>query len=149
MIDQQQLQDNRANALKNLKVAQAESAELKKEKDKLEARLKEIDQRIIQLHGTHYSRGGLMDTLKADLDKAELEIKHSTSRPVVWAERNWCNGDYVVEKVTAKRIYVCRFGSTRPDLFNLDGTTVSKGSRDRIDIAKTFPEGLANWTGAK
>jgi len=144
-MNQETLDSNLAVAKKNLKVTSQELSNLRVEHKQLEHRLGEVNARLQQLVGTHYQRGGLIDTLKQAVAKAELELEHTKARPVHWIERSWCSGDYLVQKVTGKRIYVCVFGSTRAEIFNLDGTTVSRTGRAKIDMTKTFPEGVENF----
>lgn len=67
------------------------------------------------------------------------EYAESTATPSGWSRDL---PTYIVEKVTKKRIYVRKKGEDQSLQFEHDGTNVGRYQRDRIDIAKTFPQGV-------
>lgn len=65
--------------------------------------------------------------------------KEPTSKPSSWGPDS---APYVVDKVTAKRIYIRKKGGDQVSQYGHDGKSVSRYQRDQIAIAKTFPEGI-------
>ena len=61
---------------------------------------------------------------------------------VVWETPPYSSEDWIVVKVTSKRIVIRRIGRTCCEQFNRDGTAVSKYSTGVIDIEATFGKRL-------
>jgi hypothetical protein len=121
-----------------------ESNRLKDELASAEATAKRARERLGKIEGSPWDRySGELARAKSELAAAERDEADKTLPRVVWAEGfEPQDGDWVLEKVTPKRICVRKAGSNETELFNHDGMHISRGRKLRIDIEKTFPEGL-------
>lgn len=132
---------------------------LRKERDRLseevrtlEFRIKAARSRASELVGGFGGRGEI-DAAKAELERAIQSEQDAAKPKVVWLTRDnlmrTTDGDYVVEKVTAKRIYIRKAGeafrppssAVRSNLRQFDretGEAVEKWLKSRIDVAATL-----------
>lgn len=144
--------DNIADLERELAVVNKQTEELIKEEkwltteaETIEIRLKEIKIRLSELRNG-YRRFGEIGQSKAKAKRIEGTIKDLQSRLVVWAvTRTWghTGRQYVVSRVTPKRIYIREVGAEREIYYDHDG---SRGTYDgKIDIEQTFPEGLDEY----
>ena len=81
----------------------------------------------------------------------QQRIESDANKPtVVWSNNRFPGPDCVVRKVTSKRIFVCRAGSTRCRQFLLNGESATSYKGYRINIQETFgidsDEVPPNWT---
>lgn len=123
-----------------------EAQSLKAEREQIESRASSITVRLREITGSQYGGRGEIDEQSCVIKNMELRIAQTKGRKVEWIDPgHWHSGHWVIEKVTPKRIYVYKFSNDRSEHFNLDGTAVSRGNQSKIDIAKTFPEGVENF----
>ena len=123
---------------------------LKDELASAEATAKRVRERLGKIEGSPWDRyGGELARAKSKLADAKRDEADKTLPRVVWQEGHSPrdeyqrhDGDWVLEKVTPKRICIRKAGLGQTELFNRDGTHISRGRKLRIDIEKTFPEGL-------
>lgn len=86
--------------------------------------------------------GGKLCDRKRELAVIERLIADEQATPVVFSKQNyWDRDDYIVDRVTAKQIYVRAKGQSYSTIYLHNGLPVG-GYNRRIDIAKTFPDGL-------
>ena len=86
--------------------------------------------------------GGEIVSLERELKKARQRLEDMKLIPVILSNGH---GEYVVDKVTEKRIFVRVIGENKDDTysrvtaqFHLDGESCLPWSSDRIDIRATF-----------
>ncbi len=108
--------------------------------DEIRCLQKEIGEKqalLKDLEGS-WSRRGIIGKLKNDIGKLKLEIDHCSKPKVVWKKEPMeFEKDYIVKKVTAKRIYVGSPGTKCHTLYDKNGIAVGyKGNE--IDIEATF-----------
>ena len=108
----------------------------------MEAETKQLKERLNDLEG-FWSRPGLIKIAKDKLEQAKRLDEDSRRRKVVWVG-NERDADYIVDKITPKRIYVRKRGAEASCFYNIDGSSLSSFGRT-IDITATFPEGLDNY----
>jgi len=125
-----------------LEETKSKAASLKRSIDHYESCIKDWKAEYTTLAGTSWGGGrrGQIANLECKVADLELKINHSTKHLVVWNKEpdNWDDGK-IVAKVTAKRIYICKPGSTTHDLYHKDGTPVSKVyDPNSINIEATF-----------
>jgi len=124
-----------------LAAKQIAAQSLKKSIDHYKELMKQWEEEYKGLVGSGWGHScGEIGHLKAKVANLELKVVHSKKPKVVWIkEPCYKDRDYIVHKVTAKRIYVCLPGYDRHDLYNKDGTSVSTwGGASKIDIEATF-----------
>lgn len=127
-----------AEIQKQLDAAIAEADNLRKEIEAAEANLKAMNERIIVLNGGFWNRnGGKIGYLRMQLSAAKLYEQHEKSPVVHFAGTHYDDREYIVAKVTSKRISISHRRSESLTQFNLDGSSVSSYRR-QIDIRKTF-----------
>lgn len=86
--------------------------------------------------------GGQLMQAERELATVEKLIADEQATPVVFTEeRKWDDTEYIVDRVTAKQIYVRAKGQSYSTIYLHNGLPVG-GYNRRIDIAKTFPDGL-------
>lgn len=132
--------------------------EYKRNKKKLEDLDKEIKkthdrQNKLLMHSFGYGKRGL-------IVEAELELRHELTifenknrRKVVFKKEEKTKSfylgrarDYIVEKVTPKRIYIRPVtSSAKGDFYDHDGCRDAYQSTPDIDVEKTFPEGVKEF----
>lgn len=128
-----------------------EYAELKLKLSSLKIQVNETEARLHEIHGG-FSRTGLLADAKLNLESAERVVRDSTRRLVVWEVSPFIGGwyqspePYIIDKITPKRIYVRQRGEKQADYYDKDGT--NGYGNCKIDIIKTFPEGLDEYTKA-
>ncbi len=85
-----------------------------------------------------YRESGEIACNRSQVKDLERKIEDKKKPRVVWKEDR--EGDYIVDKVTPKRIAVKEVGHIRSEQFNRDGTPVSQYSFRRyvIDLQATF-----------
>ncbi len=72
----------------------------------------------------------------------ERQVQDETCRTVYWVN-DTRPSTHIVTRMTAKRIYVRERGHQSETFYELDGTRRSRyGDQHKIDILRTFPEGL-------
>jgi hypothetical protein len=119
-----------------------EGLELSTKITQAEQELELLKNRRRQLDGG-WNSNGLIGKTRNALARARRHELDSTLRNAVWESIGSKDIDdrYVIDKVTAKRIFVRLHGSERADQYAHDGKPVSYGNH-RIDIAATFgPDG--------
>jgi len=127
-----------------LEKAESKATSLKRSINHYKSRIKDWMAEYTDLVGTSWSggSGGRIANLRRKVAALELKINHSTKHLVVWnREPKQYDSDLgkIVAKVTAKRIYVCKPGSTTHDLYYKDGTPLSKVfAPNSINIEATF-----------
>lgn len=107
----------------------------------MEAETSQLRDRLNDLDG-FWSGRGLITIAKSKLEQAKRLDDDSRRREVVWVGNE--RADYVVDKITPKRIYVRKRGCEVRVFYNIDGSASASFGRT-IDIDKTFPEGLDNY----
>lgn len=122
-----------------VKLLVEEQESLWRQEQALKAQIDKMTARQRQLNNS-FNRSGLIGKAKQALAQAELERDDEHRPLVVWIGPPQLRGrPYVVDKVTAKRIYVRPKGHSRScDQFNRDGTSVSRHCKDKIDLKATF-----------
>ena len=129
----------------NLSALLAEKTALTAEFAELSKRLAAVESRLRQLDGAWRTAGEIRDA-RNKLDEAERLAADAGKVVVQWAvaPTRWGkqHNPYVVEKVTAKRITIREAGESQVDHFRHDGASGKSYIDWRIDIAKTFPNGL-------
>jgi hypothetical protein len=124
-----------------LEDSRAKLESLEGERDRIEKRLKEIKPEIERLGGGFFGRSdGRITRLEGYLSLALLCEEDAEKPRVVFSKAPSWGSEYVVSRVTPKRIFLRSPGSKREEQYYKDGTAVSGSSV--IDIAATFPEGL-------
>jgi hypothetical protein len=112
--------------------------------EKCEKKLASLKEREVSLAGSSFGRdrGGKINSLRSELQASERYESDLQKPIVVWAKPpSYDNGEYRVSRVTPKRIFVRRTGSTHETQYERDGTPVSKGYNDpRIDLIATLGE---------
>lgn len=131
-----------------LQVLEMERVALQRELSVARQQIKDIECRLRELVGS-FSRTGLIARAKQDKDTTERMAKDSRARKVIWlTPRSWTRDrkqEWVVEKVTPKRIYIREPGSYRSSYYSRQ-TGAGRCEYDGvIYIEKTFPEGLDNF----
>jgi hypothetical protein len=124
-----------------LEDAKSRLKSLEGERERIEKRLAEVKPEIERLGGGFWGRGrGTINKLGDDLSLAMLREQDAEKPRVVFSKApNW-GSEYVVSRVTPKRIFLRSPGSKREEQYYKDGTAVS--SSGVIDIEATFPGGL-------
>lgn len=134
-----------------LQLLEHEVVALRQRKNELEAELQTIDNRLRVLQGGFRGTGEL-SAARLRVKQAEREEADAKGRLVVWGDSQPYGATeakpYIVDKITPKRIYVRRQGQERAEFYNRDGTTDSRWCNAKIDLAKTFPEGLEAYEKA-
>lgn len=125
---------------------------LKQEYNRLDALVESLDGQLkaaeeardnIKSNGFRGADGQLPD-VERELAQTEILIADEQKPVVHWVEgtrSSWDRDDYVVDKVTAKQIYARRKGHANCIVFQHNGLPIG-GYSHRIDIAKTFPQGV-------
>ena len=111
MIDIQQLKRELAETEAEVAALTQEQTELALEESQLSQRLEEVKKRQSELRNG-YHRFGLIGRAKERHRRLQLKLTDLKKRLVVWTlKRNWSTRecDYVVSRVTAKRIAASRF----------------------------------------
>jgi hypothetical protein len=141
-------QENIAAATENLASLVQEARIAQTRLNEIEAEKKQIESRLHELTGGWGGRG-LILAAKHKLITAEQEAKDATKREVKWVKDKpgFEVAEFIVDKVTAKRIYVRRRGRKDSEFYNHDGEKHQYGCK--IDVAATFPEGLDNYVQDK
>lgn len=87
---------------------------------------------------------GLIHTLRSNLAAAKLRESDATLPRVVFVKRGYgfSDGEYVVSRVTPKRIFIRQVGHSDVDQFHRDGAAVRSWIGTAIDIPATFPNGV-------
>ena len=115
-----------------------EESRLVEELQQVESRRREL---IAQLEGKYLREHpvwGHLQNLRPRLKTAELRKQDKKAKPVYIVGRA-AKSQYVVRKVTARRIFISWPGETRVVMHKLDGTSVGWGTgRGTIDIQRTF-----------
>jgi hypothetical protein len=124
----------------------AEERSLRKERDAIEARASEIIGRLSEL-APSFGGWGEIRAAKEALANAERDEADAKLPTVVFVgSPPWSHGKeggrWVVDKVTPKRIFIREAGSTVDKQYLHDGTEPGSYQGSKIDIAKTFPNGL-------
>jgi len=123
-----------------LEDAKARLESLTKERKQIEDRLAEVKLETSNLDGGPWSRGyGSIQRLECELASTLLREQDAEKPRVVFKKSPW-NEDYIVSRVTPKRIYLRVPGHKYESQYYKDGTAVSGSGV--IDIEATFPEGL-------
>lgn len=138
-------EDKLAAAATELKVLRDEYAVLVKRKTELEAELATVGTRLKQLRNPWGCNSGQIPDAERRVKLAELVVKDSASRQVVWKKEGYGHRGrtYVVTRVTPKRIYVREAGSgLREAQYDRDTGTTRWSGDGGIDLEKTFPEGI-------
>ena len=133
MTEQEQLDD-----LKNtLKLLNAKARALQGTIAATEKVLAADNESLKKLVGA-YRETGEIACNRGQVEDLERKIEDRKKPRVIWEEDR--EGDYIVDKVTPKRIAVKEVGHTRSEQFNRDGTPVSQYSfrRHVIDLQATF-----------
>lgn len=121
-----------------------EQTVLQRESATLAHRLQVIATRLQEL-GSAYKRCGEIEQARRKIASLTLRLADCEARRVVWQTSPYFyrGEEFVVHKVTQKRIYIRPAGNPREMYYNKDGT---RGNTDGvIDVAATFPEGLENF----
>jgi hypothetical protein len=111
--------------------------------------IKTKEKRLSELRGGFHGHGEIRK-VKAKAERKQREIEDQDKPKVVWCDDFWVGGyNYIVFKVTPKRIFVRTPGDKSTYQYNKDGTNITKDERCRIqaiDIEATFggpcPESL-------
>ena len=97
----------------DIKVLKDEVLVIDREYKELEDRLAWIKLRRRQIVGSFYVHGdGELARLNSELDDAKLLEEHKSLPRVVWSSEGF-GGDWVITRVTPKRIYVSELGDSR------------------------------------
>lgn len=139
-----------AEAQAALKVLEDEVVALRKRKETLSAELQAVDHRLHQLTGG-WSGTGELANARAKVTQAQREEQDAAARLVIWEVEPYSHSNtkpYIVVKITPKRIYVRPQGVSRAQYYNRDGLSESSWEKSKIDVAATFPEGLAEYEKA-
>lgn len=143
------LKDKVHEAELEVKIIELEAARVREAVRKARKDVEALEKRQKELYGGWHSHG-LIDQAKTKLKQACRDLIDSGARKVVWATPpSWsCRQEdktYVVVKVTPKRVYIREAGTDREKYHDkLAGNGNSKYD-GKIDIEKTFPEGLDNF----
>lgn len=117
-----------------------EAKTVRAEIDELQKAVAEKAARLRDLHGS-YHRYGEIRLTKAKIADAERLEKDAEALKVVWVEqpmRNKC--DWVVRRVTKKRIYIAEIGCRTETYYDKKGVRYDYSGR--INLPATFGE---NW----
>lgn len=141
---------------KRYREAIEEAAELKRLH---EAKLAEINE-LKRYDWRNPDGTGTIADKKRELAKVELAIADESKPLVYWSKYGGRKQEeptalpvsmyasqsierpYVIDKVTAKRIYIRMKGADRQSQYDHTGVSISRYQKDQIDIAKTFPQGI-------
>jgi hypothetical protein len=142
-------------AKKDLRILQAEATVVNRRIKEIEEELERLKTRHQELCGSTWGRSsnGEIHFAQQRVEQAERNATDAIARKVVWVDDHapYTGHDdkvYVVDKITPKRIYIRIQGSSRSVYYNKDGTNNSEWTKCRIDIYKTFPEGLDEYAKA-
>lgn len=129
-----------AQKRKELELVQGCRDLLRKEQKELQKKLEEVEKQLTELQGKGgwYKDYGKIYHLDREIKSLELKVAHESKPKVVWKQKptEWMK-DYVVHKVTAKRIYVGSPGG-RSSIYDKEGKSVPSGRGNFIDIEATF-----------
>jgi len=116
-----------------------EVKEIRKEIIIYKTKLKRLEERLFGLIDNQFGPSGEISRIEIQLLAALREESDEVATVVVWkAKPRWfCDGKYVVRKVTKNRIYVASVGDLLTTQYQLDGKSVSKNYGE-IDIEATF-----------
>lgn len=124
-----------------------EEASLKLEEKAINDRLVAIADRLRQLRN-RYSGTGEIPKAKAHVNRYQTQLSDYDALPVHWlvlpSFRSSAEKQYVVSRVTKKRIYIREFGDQSEVYFDRETGVRDKWS-GQIDIATTFPDGIENF----
>lgn len=136
MTDQEQLdalltEVNKLNAKARALKASIEATEKVLEADK---------EALKKLVGSLYTGSGEIPYKRSQIEELERNIEDGKKPRVVWKEGSLREGNYIIDKVTPKRIAVKQVGHTHCEQFNRDGTPVSRYGYgcNEIDLKATF-----------
>lgn len=120
---------------------------LRSEEKQLKIRLEEVLVRERAICGGFRDYGEIGEAT-SNIESLRRQIVDVDKPAVVWKKREWWShrGDppeYVVSRVTAKRVYIRERGAQSEDYY--DKMTGESSHRGTIDITATFPEGVDNW----
>ena len=122
---------------------------LKKEIPRARARVQELETRRRELQADWNIYSGLIPRAREELKDLQLQENDKTARRVKWSiEPSWGFSKaevYVVDKVTAKRIYTRKAGRPLKKYFNKESGKGTSKYDGIIDINATFPEGIDNY----
>jgi len=103
-----------------------------------ESNLSEQKTAFKRLVGTPFAWGKIRFR-EGEIEDLKQKIEDRTKPVVVWKiPPTGAQNDYIVDKVTPKRIMVKRIGYTCREQFNRDGAAVGKFSKEVIDIKATL-----------
>jgi len=116
-------------------------AALVREQKQLKIREKEIQGLLDKHRGSQwgsYGTYGTLQDLKRKLADAKRTEADADAIPVVWEkEPSFGKDEYVVRKITKKRIYIAKHGSPSQSYYNKDGTS-NYSTNGTIDLEGTF-----------
>lgn len=134
-------------------VATCEKLEaLTEEQTRYEGLIEGIEQERARLEGNRFAHdGGVLGAYLNLLDGHQIAFAHSKLRklymvPPSWVPINNKKVEYVLTRVTPARIYYTVSGTANRESFVNHGGVGSMSSR--VDIERTFPEGLAAYCEA-
>lgn len=133
MTDQEQLDDLKTK----MKALNAKARALKASIETTEKVLAADKESFKKLVGS-YREDGEISYNRSQIEDLKRIIEDRKKPRVVWKEKSNRSSNYIVDKVTPKRISVKRVGATHCEKFNRDGTPVSSYNRDTIDLKATF-----------
>lgn len=138
MLTLEQLTIERENATAILNHYKANAESLRVEIKSLEGRLEQAKSELRDMAGDTFSRGkGKIGQFTSKIASIDHKITQVQSLPVVWMKDQ--RDDYIVVKVTPKRITVQKFGyNGNKDQYNRDGTPVSSWYSNSINLLATF-----------
>lgn len=141
MRDKAEIQVSLRKARAALLALVTEQSDLTAERNRLERRLGEISKRLEAICGGYGNHNELGDA-NHEIQRLQLLLDDCDRPVVVWSRVDSFmpkeRSDWVVDKVTNKRIYVRARGSNgRTDLFGRDGESITSYRKWAIDLDKT------------
>jgi len=126
-----------------LKKYQEEYAKLIKRREQLDKERVKVNNRLQMLVNPWSRRGAIRDAERR-VQLAELRIKSENLRKVEWCKSGFRQREfeYVVTRVTPKRIYIRRKNQERETFYQRETGKTSWNEDGQIDIERTFPEGI-------
>lgn len=140
----EELQEKRNSVAHGIESARVELRQTQERLRAIADEEKTLKKREQQLGGAFGNSRGDIFFMEKHLETIDRFIGDQTKPKAHLTEgKRWQSDDeeWIVDKVTPKRIFLRQKGRERVDLYNHDGTPVSSYGRS-IDMAKTFPNGL-------
>ena len=105
------------------------------EREFCQKKLKELSKLIDDIKPAWPNELGHFERQQRIIAALKVKIADENKPAIQFIDRGWLreNVDYVLEKVTKKRVYIRERGRQRTEIFNHDGSSISECANQKID----------------